>query len=323
MTSKSTGGRSRESTRYTVAVNALLAEGGHRYATFRRGAQRAVAGKQYEMVNRWLARSGEIAAPTAPRITRLTLGRNERCAVIREAAHMDFTISPTATIAETSGETLLQARRRKAACSDPPREHAGERRPQRMAVRPRNPACPRARTWSLRPATPAQSPRAKSRPCCGSCRSVPRLRPGPGRIRRRRRATRRGSRRGRRSRAGHARTPRSTRTAPTPGRSRRLLATPLVPESRRRAASPGDRCAPPRRAAPRRRRVSEVPRRHRVRDEYPERGQETPDERDEPGSPVADRALPESDQRTQRGRGADGKQCDRCRLRDVPATGRT
>lgn len=30
---------------YTVAVNALLAEGGHRYATLLRGTHRAIAGK--------------------------------------------------------------------------------------------------------------------------------------------------------------------------------------------------------------------------------------------------------------------------------------
>lgn len=56
---------------YMVAVNGLLAEGGHRYATFLRGAQRALAGDQYDMVKRWLARKGEVAAPTVPRITRL------------------------------------------------------------------------------------------------------------------------------------------------------------------------------------------------------------------------------------------------------------
>ena len=61
-----------EAARYRVAVNALLAEGGHRYKTLLRGHDRALTGKQYEMVKGWLARRGQVAAPTVPRITRVS-----------------------------------------------------------------------------------------------------------------------------------------------------------------------------------------------------------------------------------------------------------
>lgn len=69
------GKRLARGTRYTVAVNALLAEGGHKYAAFKSGAVRAEAGKQYDMVRAWLGRAGEIEAPSAPRITRLSEGK--------------------------------------------------------------------------------------------------------------------------------------------------------------------------------------------------------------------------------------------------------
>ena len=57
--------------RYTVAVNALLAEGGHNYRWFERGIDRHKAGKQYEMVKAWIERRGDVSAPPTDRITKV------------------------------------------------------------------------------------------------------------------------------------------------------------------------------------------------------------------------------------------------------------
>ena len=56
---------------YTVAVNALLAEGGHSQKTFLAGTEKHENGKQFETVRRWMAQKGEIAAPPTGRITKL------------------------------------------------------------------------------------------------------------------------------------------------------------------------------------------------------------------------------------------------------------
>lgn len=58
--------------RYTVAVNALLAEGGHNYSAFKRGTDRSEKGKQYEMVKSWIERQGEVSAPPTDRITKVS-----------------------------------------------------------------------------------------------------------------------------------------------------------------------------------------------------------------------------------------------------------
>lgn len=57
--------------RYTVAVNALLAEGGHNYKWFERGIDRRKVGKQYEMVRSWIERHGKVSAPPTDRITKV------------------------------------------------------------------------------------------------------------------------------------------------------------------------------------------------------------------------------------------------------------
>lgn len=53
---------------YTVAVNALLAEGGHNQAAFEQGIERREAGSQYEMVKSWLGQRGEVSAPPPGRM---------------------------------------------------------------------------------------------------------------------------------------------------------------------------------------------------------------------------------------------------------------
>lgn len=58
--------------RYTVAVNGLLAEGGHNYQPFTRGTSRREAGTQYEMVKSWIERRGEVSAPPTNRIIKVT-----------------------------------------------------------------------------------------------------------------------------------------------------------------------------------------------------------------------------------------------------------
>ncbi len=57
--------------RYAVAVNALLAEGGHNYQDFVRGTDRREMGKQYEIVRGWMTQRGEVSAPPTGRITKL------------------------------------------------------------------------------------------------------------------------------------------------------------------------------------------------------------------------------------------------------------
>ena len=57
---------------YTVAVNALLAEGGHNYQTFKSGLDRRELGKQYEMVKSWIGTRGEVAAPSMNRILKMS-----------------------------------------------------------------------------------------------------------------------------------------------------------------------------------------------------------------------------------------------------------
>lgn len=58
--------------RYTVAVNSLLAGGGHNYKAFKRGTDRREKGKQYEMVKSWIERRGEVSAPPTDRITKVS-----------------------------------------------------------------------------------------------------------------------------------------------------------------------------------------------------------------------------------------------------------
>lgn len=58
---------------YSVATNALLAKGGHNFAPFKHGGDRREAGKQFEMVQSWIAAYGDITAPPTNRITKLGL----------------------------------------------------------------------------------------------------------------------------------------------------------------------------------------------------------------------------------------------------------
>lgn len=53
---------------YLVITNALLAEGGHNYVTFKHGRDRREVGKQFEMIKSWLAERGDVAAPSLDRI---------------------------------------------------------------------------------------------------------------------------------------------------------------------------------------------------------------------------------------------------------------
>lgn len=53
---------------YTVAVNALLAEGGHNYTTFKQGKDRRELDKQFEMVKAWIAARDKVSAPATDRI---------------------------------------------------------------------------------------------------------------------------------------------------------------------------------------------------------------------------------------------------------------
>ncbi|MBI3654209.1 MAG: 5'-nucleotidase C-terminal domain-containing protein [Acidobacteria bacterium] len=63
--------------RYAIAVNSLLAEGGHHFMAFTRGKARQPVGKQYEMVKAWIARRGEVSAPPTNRIIRLTAQQSD------------------------------------------------------------------------------------------------------------------------------------------------------------------------------------------------------------------------------------------------------
>ena len=57
---------------YTIAVNGLLAEGGHNYAPFTHGLDRREVGKQYEMVKSWITAHDEISAPPTNRIMKVS-----------------------------------------------------------------------------------------------------------------------------------------------------------------------------------------------------------------------------------------------------------
>ncbi len=57
---------------YTVAVNGLLAEGGHNYSPFTHGVDRREVGKQYEMVKSWITAHAEISAPPTNRIIKVS-----------------------------------------------------------------------------------------------------------------------------------------------------------------------------------------------------------------------------------------------------------
>lgn len=56
---------------YRIATNSLLAEGGHKYAAFKRGRDRQKLGKQYETIADWIRQRGSVAAPPTDRITKL------------------------------------------------------------------------------------------------------------------------------------------------------------------------------------------------------------------------------------------------------------
>jgi 5'-nucleotidase / UDP-sugar diphosphatase len=58
--------------RYSVALNALPAEGGHNYTWFKQGTDRREAGKQYETVKSWIEQRGEVSAPLSDRIIKVT-----------------------------------------------------------------------------------------------------------------------------------------------------------------------------------------------------------------------------------------------------------
>jgi 5'-nucleotidase/UDP-sugar diphosphatase len=56
---------------YTVAINALLAEGGHNQKTFILGAEKREVGKQYETVKKWIAAQKIVSVPPSNRITKI------------------------------------------------------------------------------------------------------------------------------------------------------------------------------------------------------------------------------------------------------------
>jgi 2',3'-cyclic-nucleotide 2'-phosphodiesterase (5'-nucleotidase family) len=58
--------------RYSVALNAVPAEGGHNYTWFKQATDRREAGKQYEMVKSWIEQRGEVSAPLSDRIIKVT-----------------------------------------------------------------------------------------------------------------------------------------------------------------------------------------------------------------------------------------------------------
>lgn len=66
------GGKPLEVARYyAVATNALLAQGGHNYVTFKQGRDRREGGKQFDMVKAWIETRGNVAAPPTDRITKI------------------------------------------------------------------------------------------------------------------------------------------------------------------------------------------------------------------------------------------------------------
>lgn len=65
------GDKPLEQTRsYTVAANALLAEGGHNQKTFVSGTEKREAGKQYETVKKWIAARKNVSVLPTNRITK-------------------------------------------------------------------------------------------------------------------------------------------------------------------------------------------------------------------------------------------------------------
>lgn len=56
---------------YAVATNALLAQGGHNYVTFKQGRDRKEGSKQFDLVKSWIAARGNVAAPPTDRITKI------------------------------------------------------------------------------------------------------------------------------------------------------------------------------------------------------------------------------------------------------------
>lgn len=56
---------------YFIATNALLAQGGHNYVTFKQGRDRREGRKQFDIVKAWIATRGNVAAPPTDRITKI------------------------------------------------------------------------------------------------------------------------------------------------------------------------------------------------------------------------------------------------------------
>ena len=56
---------------YTVAVNALLAEGGHNQKTFLSGTEKREVGKQFETVKKWIAAKKAVSVPPIGRIEKI------------------------------------------------------------------------------------------------------------------------------------------------------------------------------------------------------------------------------------------------------------
>lgn len=54
---------------YRVATNSMLADGGHNYATFLEGKERAEGGSQYEIITTWIKQRKKVSAPTDVRIS--------------------------------------------------------------------------------------------------------------------------------------------------------------------------------------------------------------------------------------------------------------
>ncbi len=59
---------------YRVATNSMLAQGGHRYRTFRDGGDRAEQGGQFQTIADWIKTEKRVNAPTDERISRKTAG---------------------------------------------------------------------------------------------------------------------------------------------------------------------------------------------------------------------------------------------------------
>ncbi len=61
---------------YTVAVNGLLAEGGHNQKTFLSGTEKREVGKQFETVKKWIAKQKSVSVPPTGRIKKI--GQTEK-----------------------------------------------------------------------------------------------------------------------------------------------------------------------------------------------------------------------------------------------------